>query len=83
MVTLGILIFQGLLLNAGRLVAWRAITLIVLVSFITAFATYGVARAAEPIFPSLAAPVEEQHHDESASEEHTYDESTATPEHEN
>jgi hypothetical protein len=82
MITLGILIFQGLLLNAGRFVAWRAITLIILVSFLAAFATYGVARAAEPIFPSLSAQVEEHHHDESAPEEHHHDESTATPEHE-
>jgi len=82
MVTLGILIFQGLLLNSGRFVAWRAISLIILVSFIAAFATYGVARAAEPIFPSLSAPVEEQHHDESAPEEHPHDESTSTLEHE-
>ena len=82
MVTLGILIFQGLLLNAGRFVAWRAITLIILVSFIAAFATYGVARAAEPIFPSLSAPEEEHHHDEGAPEEHQHDESMSTPEHE-
>jgi hypothetical protein len=82
MVTLGILIFQGLLLNAGRFVAWRAITLIILVSFIAAFATYGLARAAEPIFPSLSVPVEEQHHDGNAPEEGHHDESVSTPEHE-
>src|SRR3990172_5445459 len=82
MVTLGILIFQGLLLNAGRFVAWRALALSILVAFLAAFGTYGVARAAEPIFPSLSARVEEQLHDESAPEEVHQDESMSTTEHE-
>lgn len=75
MITLAILIFQGLLLKAGRFVAWRTITLLVLFSFIAAFATYS---AAEPIFPSLSASVEE-HHDEGTLEEDHHDESTPTP----
>lgn len=65
MITLAILLFQGLILKGGRTVAWRMIALIVLFSFISAFVTYGIARAAEPIFPSLSAPAEEHHHDES------------------
>ena len=82
MITLAILIFQGMLLNAGRLVAWRTIAFIVFLSFIAAFATYGIARAAEPIFPSLSAPVEEPHHDEGGPEEPHHDEGTPAPEHE-
>jgi hypothetical protein len=81
MITLAILIFQGLLLKDGRLAAWRTITLIVLFSFVAALATYGVARAAEPIFPSLSAPAAEQHHDEDAPQDHHHDEITPSPEH--
>ena len=64
MVTLIILIFQGLVFHTSRFNAWRAVSLIVLVSLLTAFVTYGVARAAEPSLPWLTGPVEEQHHDE-------------------
>lgn len=82
MLTLGILIFQGAILNAGRTIAWRAITTIVLLSFLTAFITYGVARAAEPVFPALSVPLEEHHqHDEGESEEHHHLEATPTAEH--
>ena len=63
MVSLAILIFQGLILNAGRVAAWRAVTLIVLFSSISGFATYGIARAAETVgLPWLAGQFEE--HDE-------------------
>jgi hypothetical protein len=82
MVTLAILIFQGALLTTSRQKAWRAMGLIVLLSFITAFTTYSAAIAAEPIFPSLSAPAgEEHHHDEGGTEEHSHDEMTPTPEH--
>ena len=64
MVTLIILIFQGLVFHTSRFNAWRAVSLIVLVSLLAAFVTYGVARAAEPTLPWLTGPVEEQHHDE-------------------
>jgi hypothetical protein len=64
MVTLIILIFQGLVFHTSRFNAWRAVSLIVLVSFLAAFVTYGAARAAEPILPWLAGPVEEHQHDE-------------------
>lgn len=83
MVTLAILIFQGLLLNNGRRKAWRAMGLIVLLSFVTAFTTYSAAIAAEPLLPSLSGQAEENHHNEGATEteDHPHDESTPTPEH--
>ena len=64
MITLAILIFQGLILQAGQLIAWRRIAFIALFSILAGFLTYGVARAAEPIFPSLSTPAEAHHHDE-------------------
>jgi len=64
MVTLAILIFQGMILKAGRTAAWRVVASIVLFSIISAFITYGIARAAEPLFPSLSTPAEENHHEE-------------------
>lgn len=76
MILLLILIFQGLVFHAGRFHAWRAISLILLVSFLAGFVTYGVARAAEPVLPWLAGSVEEHRHDESAPlEEHLHNES--------
>lgn len=77
MITLLILIFQGLVFHASRFNAWRAVSLIVLVSFLVASVTYGVARAAEPVLPWLARPVQEHHHDENvpSEEEHNHDES--------
>lgn len=51
MVALVILIFRDLNFKAGRLVARKAIALIILISFIAGFVTYGVALVAEPIFP--------------------------------
>jgi hypothetical protein len=72
MISLLVLILQGLVVQAGRFNAWGAISLIMFVSFLAAFATYNVARAAEPILPWLAGPVQEHHHDESvpSDEEH-------------
>ena len=67
MVALVILIFRDLNFRAGRLLARKAIALIILISFIAGFVTYGVALAAEPIFPGLSAPEEEHHHDETRS----------------
>jgi hypothetical protein len=78
MLSLLILIFQELLLHAGRLNAWRAISFIVVVSILAGFVTYGVARATEPILPLLAAPAEGHHHDERIplpGEEHQHNES--------
>ena len=84
MFTLAILIFQGLLLNAGRKAAWRAMVWIVLLSFITAGTTYSAAIAAEPIFPFLSASDGDHHHGEEATpapgeEEHHHEEVTPTP----
>jgi hypothetical protein len=75
MISLLILIFQGLVIHASRFRAWRMISAILLISFCAAFVTYGVARAAEPILPWLGPPVEEHHHDESvpAEEDHHHD----------
>jgi hypothetical protein len=78
MISLLILIFQGLLLHASRLNAWGAISLILVVSVLAGFVTYGIARAAEPILPWLAGPAEEHHHNENAplpEEEDHHDES--------
>ena len=77
MLSLLIVIFQGLVFHASRFNAWRTISLILLISFLAAFATYGVARAAEPILPWLAGPVEEHHHDESvpSQDDHHHNES--------
>jgi hypothetical protein len=75
MISLLILIFQGLVLHASRFNAWRTVSLILFVSFLAAFVTYAVARAAEPILPWLAGPVQEHHHDERvpSEEEHHHD----------
>lgn len=75
MISLLILIFQGLVFHASRFTAWRTISAILLISFLAAFVTYGVARAAEPILPWLAGRVEEHHHDERvpAEEDHHHD----------
>ena len=67
MVALVILIFRDLNFRAGRLAAGKAIALILLISFIAGFLTYGVALAAESIFPGLSAPEEEHHHDDTHS----------------
>jgi hypothetical protein len=75
MTSLLILIFQGLVFRASRLDAWRMVSSILLISFLAAFVTYGVARAAEPILPWLAGRVEGHHHDESVpvEEDHHHD----------
>jgi hypothetical protein len=71
MILLIILVFQGLVLTGGRPAARRMIALIVLFSFITGFATYGLARAAEPVFPDWMPPAEVQHnHDENVPHDH-------------
>ncbi len=64
MIVLVILIFQDLNFRIGRSVARKAIALILLISFLAGFLTYGVALATEPIFPGLSAPEEpeEEHH---------------------
>ena len=83
MITLCILIFQGLILHADRSIAWRAIAGIVVVSFLASFVTYGVARAAEPILPWLSSS-EDEHHDEivpSSKEDHQHEDSIPTAEH--
>jgi len=73
MITLAILVFQGLVLSAGRPAARRMIALIVLFSFITGFMTYGLARAAEPVFPEWVPPAEVQlSHDEGVPPDHDH-----------
>ncbi|HZM21523.1 MAG TPA: hypothetical protein VFC02_07260 [Anaerolineales bacterium] len=53
-----------------------------IVSIIAGFSTYGLARAAEPLFPSPSAPAEEHHHDEwTSAEDHHNVEVTPMPEH--
>ena len=81
MVILTALIFKGLTLNANLRIAWRAVLLIALFSIIAGFVTYGVAGAAEPIFPGLSAQVEEHHHKESAPQEGHPHESSFPEEH--
>lgn len=84
MFSLVVLIFQGLVLKAGRFIAWRAVAVILLLSFISGFATYGVALAAEPVFPQLSSPSKEHHHDESETtteENHHHDEDTEDHDH--
>jgi hypothetical protein len=79
MFTLAILIFQGVVIQSGRPLAWRAMAVVVLLAFTSGFATYGVARAAEPLFPTLAG---EEHHDDHEEEtDHHHDEGTPTEEH--
>jgi hypothetical protein len=82
MISLLILIFQGLVFHAGRFNARRAVALILLISFLAGFGTYGIARAAEPVLPGLVGPMEEHHHDESVpspEEEHHHGESVFVP----
>jgi hypothetical protein len=57
--------------------AWRAISLVLLVSVVAGFLTYGIARAAESVLPWLASPAEEHQYDENAppGEEHHHNES--------
>lgn len=84
MFSLVVLIFQGLTLKAGRFIAWRAVALIMLLSFISGFATYGIALAAEPVFPKLSSAADEHHHDESepaTEENHHHDEDTTDHDH--
>jgi hypothetical protein len=80
MFSLIVLIFQGLAFKAGRFIAWRAVALILLLSFISGFVTYGLALAAEPVFPQLSSPAEEHHHEE-GEEEHHHDEDPSTTDH--
>ncbi len=81
MVAIGVLILGELTSTAGRRAGWRVISLLVIGAFIAGFVTYGVARAAEPMFPGLGASTDEHHdHDETAPEsegEHHDHEETA------
>ena len=82
MVTLALLLFQGLVLRANPRAAVRALLMIVFASVIVAFATYGVARAAEPVLPFLSVSIEEQHHDESTTDaEHDHEDVAPSVEH--
>jgi hypothetical protein len=63
MLTLAVLIFQSLVRNANSSFAWRAVMLIVLISVISGFVSYGAADAADPLFLSLAAQTEDHHHE--------------------
>ena len=75
MISLLILIFQGLMIHASNFSAWRMISAILLISFLAAFVTYGVARAAEPLLPWLEGPGEGHYHEEGipAQEDHHHD----------
>jgi hypothetical protein len=69
-----ILIYQGLIAKSGRKPAWQTVALIIVLSIVAGFSTYTVARAAEPLFPSLTAPTGVQFHDEETSiPEHDHD----------
>jgi hypothetical protein len=75
MISLLVLIFQGLMIHTGGFSAWRMISAILLISSLAAFVTYGVARAAEPLLPWLAGPGEGHYHEEGvpAEEDHHHD----------
>lgn len=78
MFSLVVLIFQGVALKTGRFIAWRTIAIIILLSFISGFITYGAALAAAPVFPQLSS--EEHHHEENepvTEEDHHHDEGAA------
>lgn len=83
MIVLGVLVFGEITSKVGRREAWRVITLLVIGALIAGFVTYGVARAAEPMFPSLGVSAEE-HHDHGRVPEPTHEhhhEMTPTPTH--
>lgn len=64
MIVLGVLIFGEITSKIGRQAGWRVITLLMIGALIAGFTTYGLARAAEPMFPSLGVSVEEHHEHE-------------------
>lgn len=81
MFTLAVLVFQGTLIHSARPLAWRAIVVIVLLSFVSGFATYGIARAAEPLFPALAGTEHQDDHEHEEETEHHHDDGAPTEEH--
>jgi hypothetical protein len=81
MFTLAVLIFQGTLIHSARPLAWRAIVVIVLLSFVSGFATYGIARAAEPLFPALAGMEHHDDHQEETDQHHDEGEPTEDHDH--
>jgi hypothetical protein len=81
MFTVAILIFQGIALHSGRAPAWRAVVAIVLLAAASGFATYGIARAAEPLFPALAGAEHTDDHEHEGDSDHQHDEGTPTDEH--
>jgi hypothetical protein len=84
MIALGILILGEATSKAGLRTGWRVITLLLIGALIAGFVTYGVARAAEPMFPWLGVTVEE-HHDHQTTPEPIHDhqhETTPTQAHE-
>jgi drug/metabolite transporter (DMT)-like permease len=62
-IVLGVLVLRETAPNERRRPAWRVITQLVIVAFVAGFLSYGVARAAEPLLPSLG-HLEEAHEDE-------------------
>jgi hypothetical protein len=83
MVALLILAFQAASSRAGRLAGWRAISLFIVAALLAGFLLQGVARAAEPLFPSLGPPAEQHHEHEAAPDAgHLHEhELTPSPEH--
>lgn len=61
LVALLILVHRATVTRARRQTAWRAVGLRMLVTVATGLLTYGVARATEPMLPSLATAEAHQH----------------------
>lgn len=82
-IVLGILVF-GQIATTNASAARRAVALWVIAAVVLGFATYGVARAAEPFLPALGAPAEHHHEHEEGmpSGEHQHEEAAPTHEHE-
>jgi len=80
MMALGALVWGTLTPRIGRRAAGRVLTGLVIGALIAGLVTYGVARAAEPIFPSLKASAAEHHHEAIPEPIHEHDhELTPTP----
>lgn len=80
-IVLGVLVF-GQIAATNASAARRAVALWVIAAVVLGFATYGVARAAEPFLPALGAPAEHQHEHEESTSEHQHEEATPAHEHE-
>lgn len=84
-VVIGLLIFGETVSRAGPLAAWRGLALLAAGALVAGFATYGAARAAEPMLPWLGVSAEAHSHDHGAVSEPAHEhehEMAATPAHE-